>query len=31
MWMSLRTYRRDVNPFETDTKRELFVVDVSVY
>ena len=25
----LRTYRRDVNPVETDTKGRLFVVDVS--
>ena len=30
MCMSLRTYRRDVSPFETDTKGRLFVVDVSI-
>ena len=28
--MPFRTYRRDVNPFETDTKGKLFVVDVSI-
>ena len=30
MRMSFRTYRRDVNPFETDTKGRLFVVDGSI-
>ena len=30
MRMSFRTYRRDVNPFETDTKGGLFVTDVSI-
>ena len=30
MFMSFRTYGRDVNPFETDTKGRLFVVDVSI-
>ena len=29
MCMSFRTYRRDVNPFETGTKGRLFVVGVS--
>ena len=28
--MLFRTYRRDVNPFETDTTGKLFVVDVSI-
>ena len=30
MQTSLRTYRRDIYPFETDTKGRLFVVDVSI-
>ena len=30
MCMSFRTYRKDVNPFETDTKGRHFIVDVSV-
>ena len=30
MCMSFQTYRRDVNPFETDVKGRLFVFDVSV-
>ena len=29
MGTSFRTHRKDVNPFETDTKGRLFVVDVS--
>ena len=28
--MSLRNYRRDVNPYETDTKGRLFGLDVSI-
>ena len=30
MCMSFRTYRGEVNPFETDTKGRLFVVGASV-
>ena len=30
MGMSLQTYRRDANPFETDTKGRLFGLDVSI-
>ena len=30
MCMSFRTYRRDVHPFETDTKGRLLGVDVSI-
>ena len=30
MCMSFRTYRRDVNPFETNTKGRLSVVAVSI-
>ena len=30
MCMSFQIYRRDVNPFETDTKRKLFVTDVFI-
>ena len=28
--MSFRTYRRDVNPFETSTKGTLFEADISI-
>ena len=30
MLTTFRTYKRDVNPFETDTEGRLFVVDVSI-
>ena len=30
MCMPFQTYRRDVDPFETDTKGKLFIVDVSI-
>ena len=30
MWTPFQTYRRDVHPFEIDTKGRLFVVDISI-
>ena len=30
MCMLFRNYRRDVDPFEADTKGKLFIVDVSI-